>query len=75
MPRLTKAVPAPLVAIVALTVVTVAAGIHVPTVGDEGQLPDALPVLGMPSVPLNLHTLEIIAPYSLTLASSACWSR
>lgn len=69
LPRLTTAVPAPLVAIVVLTVVCVAAGITVPTVGDEGALPSALPVLGIPAVPFSLQTLLIIAPYSLTLAA------
>jgi SulP family sulfate permease len=69
LPRLTTAIPAPLVAIVGLTILTVAAGIAVPTVGDEGRLPDALPMLGIPSVPLSLETLAIIAPYSLTLAA------
>jgi SulP family sulfate permease len=67
-PRLTKAVPSPLVAIVVLTVVAVTAGIHVPTVGDEGKLPDALPSLALPDVPFSLGTLKIIAPYSITLA-------
>ena len=65
---MTKAVPAPLVAIVLLTVAAVVGGIHVPTVGDEGALPDSLPILGIPSVPFSLETLTIIAPYSLTLA-------
>jgi SulP family sulfate permease len=69
LPRLTKAVPAPLVAIVVLTLFTVAAGVAVPTVGDEGALPHALPLLGIPAVPLSLQTLAIIAPYSLTLAA------
>ncbi|MEA2331010.1 MAG: sulfate permease, SulP family [Thermoleophilaceae bacterium] len=68
LPRLTKAIPAPLVAIVALTVFTVVAGVAVPTVGDEGELPSALPLLGIPAVPFSLETLVIIAPYSLTLA-------
>jgi SulP family sulfate permease len=68
LPRLTTAVPAPLIAIVALTVLCVAAGITVPTVGDEGELPSALPVLGIPAVPFSLETLLIIAPYSFTLA-------
>jgi SulP family sulfate permease len=67
-PRLTSAIPAPLVAIVVLTVATVAGAIDVPTVGDEGALPDALPVLGLPAVPLSLETLAIVAPYSFTLA-------
>lgn len=68
LPRLTTAVPAPLIAIVALTLFTVALGVAVPTVGDEGELPSSLPVLGIPSVPLTLDTLATIAPYSLTLA-------
>jgi SulP family sulfate permease len=38
-------------------------------VGDEGTLPDTLPVLGIPAVPFSFETLEIIAPYSLTLAA------
>ena len=69
LPRLTKAIPAPLVAIVALTVFTVAAGVGVPTVGDEGTLPSSLPILGIPAVPFTLETLLIVAPYSLTLAA------
>ncbi|WP_214368225.1 SulP family inorganic anion transporter [Pseudonocardia sp. H11422] len=68
LPRLTRAVPAPLVAIVALTAFTVAAGVMVPTVGDQGSLPDSLPVLGVPMVPLTFETLSIIAPYALALA-------
>jgi SulP family sulfate permease len=67
-PRLTTAIPAPLVAIVVLTVATVAGAIDVPTVGDEGKLPDALPILGIPAVPFALETLVIVAPYALTLA-------
>jgi sulfate permease, SulP family len=69
LPRVTTAVPAPLVAIVALTVAVVAAGWSVPDVGDEGALPDALPVLGLPSVPFSLDTLTIVAPYAFTLAA------
>ncbi|HST40860.1 MAG TPA: SulP family inorganic anion transporter [Conexibacter sp.] len=68
-PRLTTAIPAPLVAIVTLTVVVVAAGISVPDVGDQGELPSTLPILGIPSVPFSFETLSIIAPYALTLAA------
>ena len=67
-PRFTKAVPAPLVAIVLLTVVVVAAAWKVPTVGDQGELPDSLPTLFIPQVPLNVETLQIIAPYALAMA-------
>ncbi|MBG6182249.1 SulP family sulfate permease [Arthrobacter sp. CAN_A214] len=69
LPRLTRAVPAPLVAIVVLTVFAVLANVLVPTVGDKGELPDSLPSLFFPDVPLNLETLQIIAPFSLALAA------
>ncbi len=68
LPKVTKVVPAPLVAIVGLTIVTVAASIAVPTVGDQGQLPDSLPSLFLPNVPLTLKTLSIIGPYALAMA-------
>ncbi len=68
LPRLTTLVPSPLVAIVLLTSIAVTAGLTIPTVGDEGTLPSSLPAFGLPDVPLNLETLQIIAPYSLTLS-------
>src|SRR5690606_20975659 len=49
-PKVTTVVPAPLVSIAILTVVTVGAGIAVPTVGDKGELPSSLPVPGLPDV-------------------------
>ncbi|MFB7178378.1 SulP family inorganic anion transporter [Streptomyces sp. NPDC056257] len=67
-PRLTTLVPAPLVSIVILTVITVAAGIAVPTVGDKGALPSSLPVPGLPDVPFTLETLTTIAPYAFAMA-------
>jgi SulP family sulfate permease len=68
LPRLTKVVPAPLVAIVALTALTVAAGWALPDVGDEGELPDSLPSLFLPDVPLTLETLQIIGPFAVAMA-------
>jgi SulP family sulfate permease len=68
LPRITRAVPSPLVAIVLLTVAVVVAGIAVPTVGDQGELPDSIPMLFIPDVPLTLETLGIIAPYALAMA-------
>jgi len=67
-PKVTKVIPAPLVAIVTLTVVTVAAGIAVPTVGDKGELPSSLPVPGLPDVAFTLDTLTTVAPYALAMA-------
>lgn len=68
LPRVTTVVPAPLVAIVALTAFTVLAAVSVPDVGDEGELPDSLPSLLLPDVPLSVETLRIIAPYALAMA-------
>lgn len=67
-PRITTVVPAPLVSIAILTVITVAAGIAVPTVGDKGALPSSLPVPGLPDVPFTLDTLTTVAPYAFAMA-------
>ena len=68
LPRVTKAVPSPLVAIVVLAGIVMTSGIDLPTVGDMGELPDSLPFLALPDVPFTLDTLWIILPYSITLA-------
>ncbi|MGW4070048.1 SulP family inorganic anion transporter [Nocardia grenadensis] len=68
LPRITTAVPAPLVAVVALTAVTVTFGLHVPDVGGQGDLPSALPLPLLPEMPWNLETLRIIAPYAFAMA-------
>jgi SulP family sulfate permease len=68
LPRLTKAVPSPLVCIVVLTGVSMFLGLELRTVGDMGELPSTLPVFLWPDVPLNLQTLLIVLPYSIPLA-------
>jgi sulfate permease, SulP family len=68
-PRLTKAVPSPLVAIVVLTIVSIWLNLDVRRVGDLGALPSTLPVFLWPEVPWNLATLKIIFPYSLGLTA------
>lgn len=68
LPRLTTSVPAPLVAIVVLTLITVLASLTVPTVGDKGELPDSLPSLFVPDVPFTLETLQVIFPFALAMA-------
>ncbi|AEI66866.1 SulP family inorganic anion transporter [Corallococcus macrosporus] len=67
LPRLTKAVPSPLVAIIVMTAVSLFSGASVRTVGDMGALPTALPFFHVPQVPFTLDTLRIIFPYALTL--------
>ncbi|MFK8183774.1 MAG: SulP family inorganic anion transporter [Phormidesmis sp.] len=68
LPRFTKIVPSPLVALVVITAAAINLGIDVPTVGDMGELPTAPPLFALPQVPFTLETLQIILPYSFTLA-------
>ncbi|HTL88748.1 MAG TPA: SulP family inorganic anion transporter [Leptolyngbya sp.] len=68
LPRVTQGLPSPLVAIVAITAISLFAGIQVPTVGDMGSLPSSFPPFSLPQVPLNFATLNIIFPYAITLA-------
>ncbi|MGD1913901.1 MAG: SulP family inorganic anion transporter [Rivularia sp. (in: cyanobacteria)] len=68
LPRFTKVVPSPLVALAVMTIAAIALKLEVPTVGDMGELPTNLPIFALPQVPLNLETLQIILPYSVTLA-------
>ncbi|MEM1345534.1 MAG: SulP family inorganic anion transporter, partial [Pseudomonadota bacterium] len=68
LPRATKAVPAPLVCILVLTAIALAAGLELRTVADMGELPDTLPVFLLPDIPLTLETLSIILPYSVGVA-------
>jgi SulP family sulfate permease len=67
-PLITKAVPAPLVAIVVLSIVAVFLKLDVRTVGDMGEMPTTLPVFHLPAVPLTWETFAIIAPVAATLA-------
>ncbi|CAH0189332.1 Bicarbonate transporter BicA [Peribacillus sp. Bi96] len=67
-PLITKVIPSPLVAIIFMTIVAVTTGAGVRTVGDIGQLTEALPMFMLPDIPLTLETLAIIFPYSIALA-------
>lgn len=66
-PRLTTAVPAPLIAIIVVTAVAILGHLRVPTVGGSGSLhglPGITPIL----VPPNLMTLRIVWPTALSVA-------
>ncbi len=69
LPRLTKAIPSPLVCIIILTAITIYFNLDVRSVGDMGELPSTLPVFLMPQIPLTLETLFIILPYSAAVAA------
>lgn len=68
-PKLTKAVPAPLVVVIVATVAVWAFGLDVKSVGDLGTLPGGPPLPYFPDVPLTFETLQIIAPYALGMAA------
>ena len=68
-PRITKAIPSPLVTIVVLTAISLALGLDLRTVSDMGDLPDTLPVFLIPQIPFTLETLMIILPYSVGVAA------
>ena len=69
MPKLTKAVPAPLAGIAIVAGLVIVFGLDVPRVGDLASIEGGLPAFHIPMVPLNLETLEIILPYAVILAA------
>lgn len=68
LPRLTTAVPAPLVAIIVVTAIVIFARLTVPTVGDQGAVSGGLPGITPWLAPFNLETLAIIWPTALSIA-------
>ena len=68
-PRLTKLIPAPLMAIGLVTIFVLGLDLNVPRVGDLASLAGGFPSFHIPMVPLNLETLQIILPYAVILAA------
>ena len=68
-PRITKIIPAPLMAIGLVTIAVLAFDINVPRVGDLASLAGGFPSWHIPLVPLNMETLSIILPYAVILAA------
>jgi SulP family sulfate permease len=72
LPKLTKAIPSALAAIVLVSLVVATMGMDIRTVGDiasiEGNLSGLLAGFHIPMVPMTLETLWIVAPYALILA-------
>lgn len=67
-PRMTKAFPSALAAIIIVSVITMLLGLDVKTVGDMGTITSALPVFHLPEVGLSWDMLKVIFPVSLSLA-------
>ncbi|MDM8100691.1 MULTISPECIES: SulP family inorganic anion transporter [Oceanobacillus] len=68
LPRFIKVIPAPLIAIVALTSIAIFSGVNLNTVGDLGTITQTLPSFFIPNVPWTFETLQIIFPYALSMA-------
>ncbi|MBT8388273.1 MAG: SulP family inorganic anion transporter [Altererythrobacter sp.] len=68
-PKVTTAIPSPLIAIIVLTALSIWLNAPVNTVSDMGELPEGLPFFAIPDVPLTWETLRIIAPYAATMAA------
>ncbi len=68
LPRVTKAIPSPLVCIIVLTAIAMVLHLQLRTVGDMGAFPDRLPFFALPQVPFSFDTLRIIFPYSVAIA-------
>ena len=69
LPKMTKVLPSTLVAILFTTIVVLIFKIDIPNVGDLASVKGGLPEFSIPSVPLNIETLEIIFPYAFILAA------
>jgi SulP family sulfate permease len=67
-PRLTKAFPPALAAILLVATFAIFTGIHTRTVGDMSSIHGGFPAFHIPVVPWNMATLSIVFPYSLVLA-------
>jgi len=68
LPKLTKAIPAGLFAILAVTLFSVFGGVETKTVGDIAKIGGGFPPFHIPDVPLNLETIKIVLPYAAILA-------
>ena len=68
LPRLTRAVPSALIAILITTGISISLGLDLPTVASLGSLPAGLPQFALPQVPLSLGTLGLILPTALAIS-------
>jgi len=68
-PKLTKAVPASLVAIIVVFLVVLGFGIETKTVSDIASVQGGFPPFHIPNIPFDLNTLQIIFPYALIMSA------
>ncbi len=68
LPRISKAVPASLVAILAVFGLVLAFDIDTRTIGDIASIQGVFPPFHIPQIPLEFETLKIIFPYAAIVA-------
>lgn len=68
LPKLTKAIPATLTAIVVVSGIVIGFGIDTKTVGDIASIQGGFPPFHIPSIPFTFETLQIVFPYALVVA-------
>jgi len=68
-PRITKVIPASLVAIIIVFLVVFGFNIDTKTVGDIASIRGGLPAFHIPNIPMNMETFKIILPYSIIMGS------
>ncbi|MDP2088195.1 MAG: SulP family inorganic anion transporter [Flavobacteriaceae bacterium] len=68
LPKLTKLIPASLVAILVVFGIVVFFNIDTKTVGDIASIQGGFPPFHIPSVPLNFETVALIFPYAAIMA-------
>jgi SulP family sulfate permease len=68
LPKLTKAIPASLIAILVVFGIVLGFGIDTKTVGDIASIQGGFPPFHLPDVPFNLETLRLIFPYAVIVA-------
>ena len=68
LPKLTRAVPPALVAILSVGLLVYFLGLPTNTLGDMAHIAGGLPTFALPDIHWNLDTLRIIAPYAILMA-------
>jgi len=68
LPKITRAIPAGLAAIITISLIVIFGGMDTKTVSDIADISGGFPAFHIPSVPMNLETLWIVLPYAVILA-------
>ncbi len=68
LPKITRAIPAGLAAIITISLIVIFGGLDTKSVGDIADISGGFPAFHIPEVPFNLETIEIILPYAIILA-------